>query len=358
MSNVKYVGMDVHKSTTTIVVCDETGRREMRVTIATTGEAIRELFVMLRGTVKVVFEEGTYSAWLYQVIKPLVSEVLVSEPRHNKLVGAGNKSDDSDAEALAYLLRLNGIKTVYKGDQRQREIKEMARAYENLVSDTTRVKNRLKALYRGRGIGCVGRAIYCRSQREQWLEKLSEPGARFRAQSLYAELESLQELRQASKQEMIKQARQHPDYRILSRLPALGPVRVSQLLAIVGTPHRFRTKRQFWPYSGLAVITRTSSDYQVIDGKAVKRKKNVGTRGLNRNYNRQLKQVFKSAALTAMQLEPFKQYYQKQLDKGQRPELARLSLARKLAAITLTVWKSRSEFNPAEVTDLAVEITL
>ena len=259
---------------------------------------------------------------------------------------AGNKSDDSDAESLAYLLRLKGIKRVYKGDQSQREIKELVRAYENLVSDTTRVKNRLKALYRGRGIGCGGRAIYRKSEREEWIEELSEPGARFRAQSLFAELESLQELRQASKQRMIKQAREHPDYRVLIRLPALGPVRVAKLLAVVGTPHRFRTKRQFWPYIGLAVITRTSSDYQLIDGKPVKRKKNFGTRGLNRNYNRQLKQVFKGAALTARQLEPFKQYYEKQLEKGQRPELVRLSLARKLAAITLTVWKSRSEFDP------------
>lgn len=355
MSRLKYVGMDVHKSTTTMVVCNEAGKREMEATVPTKAETIRQFFEMLMGNVKVVFEEGTYSAWLYQLIKPLVSEVFVCEPRHNKLISVGNKSDDSDAEALAYLLRLNAIKTVYKGDQVQREIKELVRAYENLVSDATRVKNRLKALYRGRGMECAGRAIYRSSQRDEWLQKLSEPGARFRAESLFAELETLQELRQASKQRMIEQARQHPDYRILSRLPAFGPVRVSVLLAVVGTPHRFRTKRQLWPYSGLAVITRTSADYQLIDGKAVKRKKNFGTRGLNRNHNRQLKQVFKSAATTAMHMEPFKQYYQKQLEKGQRPELARLSLARKLAAMTLTIWKSRSEFDPARASNLLAE---
>jgi len=348
MRKVKYVGMDVHKSTITIVVDDETGKFEMETVIPTKSEKIREFFERLGGDVKVVFEEGTYSAWLYELISPLVSEVFVCEPRHNKLMAVGNKSDSKDARSLAYLLRVDGIKTVYKGDQRQREIKELVRAYENLVSDATRVKNRLKALYRGRGIDCAGRAIYRRSQRDEWLQKLSEPGAHFRAQSLYTELEHIQGLRQAAKQRMIEEARQHPDYRILIRLPAFGPVRVAQLLAVVGTPHRFRTKRQFWPYSGLAVITRTSSDYQLINGKPVKRQKNFGTRGLNQNHNRQLKQVFKSAATTAMHIEPFKQYYQKQLDKGQRSELARLSLARKLAAITLTVWKSRSEFDPAQ----------
>jgi len=56
-----------------------------------------------------------------------------------------------------------------------------------------------------------------------------------------------------------------------------------------------------------------------------------------------------------MHIEPFKHYYQRQLEKGQRPELARLSLARKLAAITLTVWKSRSEFDPAQAINLVAE---
>ena len=351
MSKKKYVGMDVHKSTIVIVVLNESGQVEMKTLIPTKTESIREFFKTLSGTVKAVLEEGTHSAWVYHLIKPLVSEVIVSNPRHNKLIEVGNKSDFQDAEKLAYLLRLGGIKSVYKGDQGQLEIKELVRAYENLVSDANRAKNRLKALYRGRGIECKGRALYRSKERAVWLEKLGEPGARFRAQSLYAELETIQELRQAAKKRMIEQARRHPDYRMLKAVPGFGPVRVAQLLAVVGTPHRFRTKRQFWPYCGLAVTTRTSADYQEINGNLVKRQKNFGTRGLNWNHNRRLKHVFKSAATTAMQQEPFKLYYERQVDQGQRPELVRLSLARKLAAITLKIWKSRAEFDPAKVTD-------
>ncbi len=348
MNRMKYVGMDVHKSTIVIVVLNESGQRDMESIIPTKAESIRAFFEMLSGTVKVVFEEGTHSAWLYQLIKPLVSELFVCEPRHNKLIGAGNKSDTGDAYSLAYLLRLDAIKSVYKGDQAQREIKELVRAYENLVSDATRAMNRLKALYRGRGIECSGRAIYRSSQRCEWLERLTEPGACFRATSLFTQMEAIQELRQTAKRRMIEEARRHPDYRILIGLPAIGPVRVAQLLAVVGTPHRFRTKRQFWPYCGLAVITRTSADYQMLNGSLVKQKKNFGTRGLNWNHNRQLKQVFKSAATTAIRQEPFRQYYQMRVEKGQRPELVRLSLARKLAAITLKIWKSGEEFDPAK----------
>lgn len=126
-------------------------------------------------------------------------------------------------------------------------------------------------------------------------------------------------------------------------------MRAAQVLAAVGTPHRFRTKRQLWPYCGLAVVTRSSADYDFVQGKVQKRARPAATRGLNRDYNHQLKRVFKSAAEAARRREPFKTYYEGLIAKGMRPELARLTLARKLAAITLAVWKRGAEFEAEQV---------
>ena len=108
-------------------------------------------------------------------------------------------------------------------------------------------------------------------------------------------------------------------------LPGLGAVRVAQLLAIVGTPQRFRTKRQFWPYCGFAVCTRSSADYQIAAGQIVKQRKKVATRGLNRNHHPRLKQVLKGAALTALRQAPIKAWYERQLARGAKAEMARLS---------------------------------
>ncbi|MBS1807401.1 MAG: transposase [Acidobacteria bacterium] len=80
--------------------------------------------------------------------------MVVYEPRHNKLICQGNKYDDEDAEKLARLLRMKELKVVYKGDERQRHLKELCRAYENLVQDSTRAQNRLKAIYRSCAIVC------------------------------------------------------------------------------------------------------------------------------------------------------------------------------------------------------------
>jgi len=346
MSNVKYVGMDVHKKITVIVVLNALGHMESHSKVKTTAENICDFFRGLSGKVEVVFEEGTHSAWSHKLIKPLVASVTVCDPRHNKLIEDGNKSDDDDAETLALLLRIGAVKAVYKGDDEQRQLKEFCRTYENLVSDATRVKNRLQAIYRGRGLD-PGRAIYRADQRQESLAKLDDEAMRFRAESLLDQLAALQELRKQAKRRFVLQVRQHPDYRILSGLPGFGPVRVGQMISTVGTPHRFRTKRQFWPYCGLAVVTRSSADYQIVEGKIIKSQKKVSTRGLNRNHNPRLKQVFKSAALTSLRQEECKAYYQRLVAHGTRPELARVSVARKLASAGLTLWQRKEELSLA-----------
>lgn len=346
MSKEKYVGLDVHKATIVIAVLNAVGQVVMQTVIATDAQMLREFFKGLSGTIAVALEEGTQSAWLYALLKPLVKEVVVCNPRHNKLLEVGNKSDQLDAEKLAQLLRLGALKAVYKGNQAQRRLKDLARAYQNLVSDATRTMNRIKALYRGRGLNCDGHHIYKTEQRQDWLAKLPEEGARFRGQMLFEQLEKLQELRRKAKQELLQHGKREPEYALLCSLPGIGPLRAAVLLAFVGTPQRFRTKQQFWPYCGLAVITRTSADHQVVNGTISKRQKVRGTRGLNPLHVPELKQVFKAAALTAARREPCQSWYQARLDKGMRPEMARLALARRLAGVTLTLWQRKEKFDP------------
>ena len=133
------------------------------------------------------------------------------------------------------------------------------------------------------------------------------------------------------------------------QVPTLGIVRIAQLISGVVTPHRFRSKRQFWSYCGLAVVTRSSADYH-LDGAQLRRvKRTASTRGLTKSHNRTLKHVFKSAALTASRCEPFKTHYAELLARGLRPELARVTMARKIAAITLAVWKAGESFEASRL---------
>jgi transposase len=330
-------------------VIDEAGITLMQSIVATQEEALSELLSAQRGELFVVLENGSQSAWLYEVIKPLVTEVTVCNPRENRLLAVGNKADLTDAEKLARLLRLGALKSVFQGAPNQRRLKDLVRAYECVVNDQVRVMNRLKSLYRARGIDSTGAGLYHPNQRESWIERLSEQSTRFRARVLFTELATLQTLRRESRAEMLRQARLDPDYRYLCLIPGIGRISAAYLLAYVGSPHRFRTKRQFWPYCGLSVVTRSSADHILEGGKLIRRTKTTTTRGLNHNYCHQLKSVFKTAAQKTARREPFCHYYERLVRSGTRPALAQVSLARKIAAITLAIWQRRERFDDDRV---------
>ena len=336
---IQYVALDVHQATVAVSVRDEQGSVVMRATVATEAKAIVGLIRGLGGRVYVVFEEGTQAQWLHDLLTPHAERVVVCNVRGKSEVT--NKSDRIDADRLSELLRLGSLKTVYHGAGTLLTLKELVRSYTNLVEDATRVMLRIKALFRARGIRTPGTSVYRPSTRKQWLDRLEQRGARLRAASLLTELDVLQELRPKAKTAMIAEARRQAGWKVLRSVPFLGPVRVAEILAFMGTPWRFRTKRQAWPYVGLAVVTRSSADQELADGKLRRRKRAPLTRGLNRNHHPLLKSVFKGAAnAAAAQDGPLKELYDACVARGVREEMAKLTLARKIVAIALRLWKT------------------
>src|SRR5256886_13154084 len=143
------------------------------------------------GTLHLTFEEGTHSAWLYDLLARRVARVVVCNPRQNALLKAGNKSDTSDARKLAELLRAGLLAPVYHGEGSTRTLQELVRSYAALTEDTTRVMGRVKALYRSQAIACAGKKPYGRRHRREWLSKLSEAGLHPRARRPSASLGAL-----------------------------------------------------------------------------------------------------------------------------------------------------------------------
>jgi len=340
MLNAKYIGMDVHKETVSIAVLNSSGKLVMESILETKANTIIQFFEGLRGDLRVTLEEGTWAAWLYDLLRPQVTEVVVCDPRKNALLKVGNKSDRIDARKLAELLYLDRLKPVYHGEQGVRALKELSRSYLAISGDQARVMTRIKALYRSWAIACAGKQVYAPRCRSQWLGKITEAGVRRRAEFYYQQLDALRSLRQQVRRELLAESGKHKASKLLCEIPAIGPIRAAQLIAILQTPHRFRTKRQLWAYGGLGIETHSSADHRYVDGQLQPSKKPVSLRGLNRNHNHELKNIFKGAAIiAATKPGPLQQFYAALVAKGMRPEMARLTLARKIAAIILIVWK-------------------
>lgn len=346
MNSIKYIGMDVHSATISSAVVDEAGKLIMEATMATEASAVLDFIKGLQGTLRVTFEEGIHAAWLYDLLLPHVAVVLVCDPRQLPRHKGKNKNDKIDARQLAQWLRLGVLKPVYHRPNGLRTLRELVRSYLTLVSDTTRVMNRLKALYRARAIPAKGSRVYSPQFRDAWLKQLREAGVHQRAELLYQQLDALLPLRREAKKSMLAESRKHPAQKVLRTIPTLGPVRVAILMGVMQTPHRFRAKRKLWTYAGLGLVSRSSANYRLVQGQVTPSRKPALILGLNLNHNHVLKALFKDAAATAVSGPgPFQEFYACRVAAGMDPALARLTVARKLATVLLILWKKGERFN-------------
>jgi hypothetical protein len=236
----KYIGLDVHAASTTFPVIGESGRRLTSHVVETNGQALVEQLKTIPGNKHVCLEEGTQSAWIYEILSPYAKEIVVTMVPESR----GQKDDQRDAFALAERLRTGAIeRKVFKEVGEYKALRELGRTHAMVVQDVVRVQNRIKALFRSRGVAVSGKGIYSEEGREEFLETLPE-ASRGAAKTLYAQYEAVEAIRRQAEKDLVTEAHRHPISRVLETCPGLGPIRVAQLLPIVVSPGRFRTKRQ------------------------------------------------------------------------------------------------------------------
>ena len=233
MNVKKYIGMDVHQETISIAVMTADGKLVMESIVETKASTILQFVQGLHGDLHVTLEEGAWAAWLYDLLKPHVTELVVCDPRKNALLKEGNKSDKIDARKLVDLLRGGYLRSVYHGENGLRTLKELARSYLTISQDLTRVMNRVKALYRGWGIACGGQQVYAPRHRSEWLNKIGEAGVRRRAEFFYQQLDAVRTLRQAVRRDLLAESRKHGATKLLRQIPYIGPIRAALLIALI-----------------------------------------------------------------------------------------------------------------------------
>src|SRR3977135_2930167 len=178
MNSEKYIGMDVHKESISIAVMNGAGKIVMECVIETKASVILQFIHGLRGDLQGMFEEGAWAAWLYDLLKPHVTKLVVCDPRKNASMKEGNKSDKIYARRLAELLRLHPLRPGYPGEPGLGSLKELGRSYLTITKDLGRVMSRVKAIYRSWGIPCAGKQVYAPRHRAEWLPHHPPPGVR------------------------------------------------------------------------------------------------------------------------------------------------------------------------------------
>ena len=339
MTSTKYIGMDVHKESISIAVRNAAGKVVMECVIETKASTVLQFIDGLRGNVHVTFEEGTWAAWLHDLLKPHVTKLVVCDPRRNALLQEGNQNDRVDARKLAELLHNNQLRAVYHGDHGLRTLKELARSYLTITQDLTRVMSRVKAIYRSWAIPCAGKQVYAPRHRAEWLREINEPGVHRRAEFYISN--SMRCDACANKCDGICWRRARSIR--LGNNSAEFPRSVRSGRLSCSEFYRPRTGSAPSGSSGLIVVSASRPQQRGsphCERTTANGKKKVEIRGLNRNHNHDVKNLFKGAAIVAATKPgPFAEFYAELVAKGMRPEMARLTLARKIATIVLIVWK-------------------
>ena len=328
----KYIGMDAHSSICVFSVVDEKGTEVNQAKIATNGQLLVEYIRSIKGSKKLVFEECELSAWLCETLRGEVDELVVCNPTRNMQYKRA-KTDKLDAQNLALLLRGGFLTPVYHDGSRTEHLRSLMSGYQDVVDTCVSVKNRYKSLFRKAGLPARGTKMY---GDEPLLEDLPRPDQRFVGRSFYRLLETLEKEREQYAVAIRQLSRTFPEIKLLKTIPGIGDVQAAKIVSQVISVQRFKDKHKFWSYCGLVRHKMESA------GRLYGSRRGRG--------NRILKCVFKMAARSVLTgANGLRAYYDELRAKGTSEKSARNAISRKLAAISLSILKSKRPYDETQI---------
>jgi transposase len=342
MCAAHFIALDTHCSFTEMAVVNGSGKLTARTRCDTTIPAIVEAIDSVRRPRSLTFEEGPLAGWLARNLRQHVDRLIVCEPRRNHWIAKeGDKDDDIDAEKLAQLLRGGYLKEVHQNHTLERAIlKQHVAFYHDRVRERVRQGHQAVALLRRQGVFTRISHLHDDEDRRHLLKKLprsklllADFGLLWNAYELLLSQE--EELRE----ELIRLARKESQVRRFTQVPGIAWIRGLTFFVYIDTPERFLSKSALWRYCGIGLERKHS-------GRGPTKIR------VAKGANHRLKDVLVGAARTAITAgdNPFadKYHYWTQ-EQGEHPSTARRNVARCLAVVLWSMWKTGSAYDPALV---------
>ncbi len=342
-----YIALDVHSSFCEGGYVDESGREKGAWRTATSIPELLQSIEAVPRPRKLVIEEGPLSDWLCRHLWDHVEELVSCDPHRNALISRdGEKDDGLDWRKLAQLYRGGYVRAVYHPLELERSLfKQRVQTYHDRVRH--RVSEGLKIIWRVRRLGVFIKqkdlldaggagSDGLNGLRKELMSKLpASQVAREDVELLLAGYDLACRQVKTMKSRLIESSKGEPMAKLFCELPGVSWVRASTFVAFIDTPYRFKSKQKLWKYMGVGLERRHSGTGR------------VQLRVPNR-CSRILKSVILGAAKSAVASKDnrFADLYERWLDDGCSPQVARRNVARSLAAVMWGMWKSGSAFDP------------
>lgn len=322
--NIRYVGLDVHKSFTQAAVLSEGGELIALRKLRTFSEEYYRFFEEIsKGCrLEIAFEA---CSMLRKVVSELETygKVRVAHPAKVKLIAETKlKSDSSDCLALAKLVRLHELPEVWiNRDEDKLRLRVLTRERQRLTWDLVRYKCQIRHLLLAHGIIMEGR-IFTKHGRAK-LNKL-------RIQEIQRRLEFIQSLEQEIKiiNEEIRSLRYciERELRVLRSIPGFGLYLSALLASEIGDIARFIKFRKIACYAGLVPITYQSG-LRTWHGRITKQ------------GNKFLRWGLVEAANSAIRKDPKLKAFYLRIMRKRGKNKAKVAVAKKLLKLAYTLLK-------------------
>src|SRR5215210_5069297 len=269
------IGVDPHKATNAVAVLDEDGELLERTQFSADRQGLRALERWARRFPKRRWAvEGAHGLGRTLAHKlASTGEAVVDVPpklsaRVRVLsVGNGRKNDELDATFAALAAWRNGRLAKVRPDDRIDVLRLLSERREDLVSERTRVLNRLHVLLRDLIPGGVpGRLSAARASR---ILRSVRPrrDSRSAAESVRRQLASelLRDVRALNRRILDLDARIREEVEasgptLTDDIFGFGPILAAKIIALVGDTRRFPTKGHFAFYAGVAPVEVSSGE--------------------------------------------------------------------------------------------------
>ena len=328
-----YVGLDVHQKRSSVCILNDHGKKVKELVVLGGWDRLLEELAHLPRPMAVCFEASTGCGVLFERIAPLAQRVEVAHPGQVRLIFKSKKKNDRiDAAKLATLLFLDQVPQAYIPEAQVRAWRGLVEFRRATVDKRTRVKNGLRALFRGAGIQSVHpRKGLWAKKGLAWLQEmpLPQPQDNLRRDLLMEELEQLEKQVKRIEQELDRIAGDHAGVALLRSIPGTGARTAEAVLAYIDDPRRFHRNKQVGAYFGLVPCQDSSSDVNRLGH-------------ITRQGPATVRKLLIEAAWQRVRLSPtLRAYYQRiRQGKKERSKIALVATARHLLVVMQALLKS------------------
>lgn len=339
VSDVIYIGCDVHSTHTRMAYLDEEGEIIDEVERPTEAKALKRAGRRWPAAQTwAVLEQGGQAYWVAEQLDQVVDQVRICDPMAHGGAGRGDKNDKQDARRLARLLRMGETKHVYRPELDERMLfYRRFRYYERATEQVKRQIQYVKGQLRFFGARIPKRAGYSRRKVDGWIEQCP-PSVQPDLWRLAEQVAERQQRKREAWASVQQAGNSYWEIRQFQRIPGFGPVRSHGFSAYVMDPHRFSSYSALCKYCRLAVQRRTSNREQVAPEQ------------LNRAGFGTLKALVGGAVRTAVfhlnESNEVSRFYEASRVRTGSAQNAFLNTQRKLLKTCWGLWKSETEYNP------------